>query len=69
MTKSFIVPLVAAIVLAVGGAAFSIAGQTEKRVADVHDELATLQYAVAANDAEAMKTLPDLLWQKSQWHT
>ncbi len=50
--KSFIVPLVAALVLAAAGAAFWIAGQTEKRVADVHDQLATLQYASAATDAE-----------------
>jgi len=55
ITRSFIVPLVAAIVLAAGGAAFSIAGQTEKRVADVHNELATLQYAAAANDAEEIE--------------
>ena len=55
ITRSFIVPLVAAIVLAAGGAAFSIAGQTEQRVADVHNELATLRYAAAANDAEEIE--------------
>jgi hypothetical protein len=33
------------------------------RLADDGDHL------VLANDAEAMNTLPDLRWQKSQWQT
>jgi hypothetical protein len=52
MMKSFIAPLVIAIGLALVGAAFWIAGQTETRLADVHNELATLQYSQATSDAE-----------------
>ena len=50
--KSAIAPLVLAIVFALVGAGFWIAGQTEKRIADVHNELATLQYDTATSDAE-----------------
>jgi len=50
--KSAIVPLVLAIVFALVGAGFYVAGQTERRLADVHSELATLQYAAASSDSE-----------------
>ena len=50
--KSVVVPLVAAIVLALAGTGFWLAGQTETRLADAHKRLATLQYgeASAASD-------------------
>src|SRR5258708_10720766 len=47
--KSVVGPLLAAIVFAVLGGAFWLAGKTETRLADVHKQLATLHYA----DAEA----------------
>jgi hypothetical protein len=50
--KSFLTPLVSAIVLALIGAAFWVAGQTERRLTDLHNELATLQYAAATTDSE-----------------
>lgn len=53
--KSVIAPLVLAIVFAVAGAAFYAAGQTEKRLADVHNELATLQYAAASDESERVE--------------
>jgi len=53
--KSILAPLVIGIVLALAGAAFWIAGQTEKRLADVHHELATLQYDTATTDAEEVQ--------------
>ena len=54
--KSVIAPLLVAILLAIAGAGFSVAGQTEKRLADVHNELATLQYAAVASDSEQVET-------------
>jgi len=50
--KSVVVPLVVAIVLALAGTGFWLAGQTETRLADAHKQLATLQYgeASAASD-------------------
>jgi len=54
--KSVIAPLILAIALAVAGTGFSLAGQTEKRLADVHNELATLQYASATSDSEQVET-------------
>ena len=50
--KSFVGPLISAIVLALIGAGFWVAGQTEQRLADLHNELATLQYAAATTDSE-----------------
>jgi len=47
--KSAIGPFAAAVVLALAGAAFWIAGQTENRLADVHKQLAMLRYADAAS--------------------
>src|SRR5215218_1475150 len=48
--KSVIGPIIAAIVFAVLGSAFWLVGKTETRLADVHKQLATLQYA----DAEVL---------------
>ena len=50
--KSIVGPLVAAVVLALAGAAFWIAGQTETRLADVHKQLAMLRYADAAGEGD-----------------
>ncbi len=47
--KSVVAPLVIAILLALGGAAFYLAGQTETRLADAHKRLALLQYQAAAD--------------------
>jgi hypothetical protein len=47
--KSVVGPLLAAIIFAVLGGAFWLAGKTETRLADVHKQLAMLHYA----DAEA----------------
>jgi hypothetical protein len=46
--KSVAGPIVAAIVFALLGTAFWLAGKTETRLADVHKQLATLHYAEAA---------------------
>jgi hypothetical protein len=46
--KSVVAPLVFAVVLALAGAGFWLAGQTETRLADAHKRLATLQYSEAA---------------------
>ncbi len=50
--KSVVGPLVVALLLALAGAGFWLAGQTETRLADAHKQLATLQYneAAAASD-------------------
>ena len=55
--KSVVGPLVVAIVLALAGAGFWLAGQTETRLADAHKRLATLQYseAAAASDEVGQK--------------
>ena len=51
--KSVVAPLIFAVVLALAGTGFWLAGQTETRLADAHKRLATLQYreAAAASDA------------------
>ena|SRR5712692_5554359 len=48
--KSVAGPLLAAVVLALAGSAFWIAGQTENRLADVHKQLAMLRYADAESE-------------------
>jgi len=48
--KSVAGPSFAAVVLAIVGAAFWIAGQTENRLADVHKQLAMLRYADAFDE-------------------
>ena len=47
--KSAVGPFVAAIVLVLAGSGLWLAGRTETRLADVHKQLATLQYADAQN--------------------
>jgi hypothetical protein len=46
--KSIVGPFAAAVVLALAGAVFWIAGQTENRLAEVHKQLAMLRYADAS---------------------
>src|ERR1044072_5487740 len=46
--KSIVGPFVLAIVLAVAGAGFWVAGDTETSLADARKKLATLQYSEAA---------------------
>src|SRR6266536_417235 len=61
--KSVVAPVVIAIVLALGGAAFYFAGQTETRLADAHKRLAMLQYQAAADatqETEKNTALMDL---------
>jgi len=50
--RSVLAPLFAAIVLAVAGAGFYLAGHTETRLADAHKRLALLQYAAATDATE-----------------
>ena len=50
--RSVVGPFVIAVLLALAGAAFWIAGQTERRLADVHQQLAVLHYAEANNENE-----------------
>jgi len=45
-------PFVIAVLLALAGAAFWIAGQTERRLAEVHQQLAVLRYGDAMNEDE-----------------
>ena len=47
--RSVVIPALVAIVFALAGAVFWMAGQADRRVADVHHQLATLQYAAAAD--------------------
>lgn len=49
--KSAVAPALFALVLAASGAAFWIAGQTDRRLADVHHRLATLQYSAATTES------------------
>src|SRR6185295_15498059 len=53
--KSAVGPFAAAVVLALAGAAFWVAGQTENRLADVHKQLAMLRYADAASEGGAFE--------------
>src|SRR5437773_11192063 len=48
--KSAVGPFLAAVVLALAGGAFWIAGQTENRLAEVHRQLAMLRYADAESE-------------------
>jgi hypothetical protein len=50
--KSVIGPLVIAILLLLAGGAFWTAGHVERRLADVHQQLATLRYDEAISDDE-----------------
>jgi hypothetical protein len=53
--KSALVPFLAAIVLTLTGGALWVAGSTETRLADVHKQLATLHYADAQSDGDAVE--------------
>ena len=53
--KSAFGPFLLAIVLTLGGAGLWLAGHTETRLADVHKQLATLHYADAQSDGEAVE--------------
>ncbi len=50
--KSAVGPFLAAVVLALAGGTFWIAGQTDNRLADVHRQLAMLRYADAASEGD-----------------
>jgi hypothetical protein len=50
--KSVVAPLVLAIVLALAGAVFWLAGNTERRLSDIHSQLATLQYSAVTADSD-----------------
>jgi hypothetical protein len=50
MMKSIIGPVLVAVLLAVAGAVFWMAGQSERRLAEVHQQIATLQYGGAMNE-------------------
>jgi hypothetical protein len=50
--KSVVGPFVIAVLLALAGAAFWMAGQTERRLAEVHQQLAVLRYGDAMNEDE-----------------
>ena len=50
--KSVIGPFVIAALLALAGATFWMAGHTERRLAEVHQQLALLRYADAMNEGE-----------------
>ena len=50
--KSVLGPAVIALVLALTGGALWVAGQTERRIADVHTRLATLQFAAAGAESQ-----------------
>jgi hypothetical protein len=58
--KSDVAPLLAAVVLALAGAAFWTAGQTDRRVTDVRLQLATLQYGPAGAAGEEVAQSLDL---------
>jgi hypothetical protein len=58
--KSVVAPLVVAIVLALAGTGFWLAGQTETRLADAHKRLATLQYTEAAAASDEVEETMDL---------
>jgi hypothetical protein len=52
--KSVAGPLFIAVLLALAGAAFWIAGQTERRLAEVHQQLAMLRYTDAITGGDAV---------------
>ena len=53
--KSVFGPFIAAVVLALAGGAFWMAGHTESRLADVHKQLATLRYADADTEGDEVE--------------
>jgi hypothetical protein len=53
--RSVVIPVLVAVLLAVAGAAFWMAGRADQRVADLHQQLATLQYASAAESGATLE--------------
>ena len=62
--KSSVGPFVAAIVLVLAGSGLWLAGRTETRLADVHKELATLQYANAQSVGGAVERSQSLALER-----
>ena len=62
--KSSIGPFVAAIVLVLVGSGLWLAGRTETRLADVHKQLATLQYADAQNTGAGVEQSQSLALER-----
>jgi hypothetical protein len=62
--KSALGPFIAAIVLVVAGGAISLAARTETRLADVHKQLATLQYADAQSSGSAVERSQSLALER-----
>jgi hypothetical protein len=62
--KSALGPFIAAIVLLLAGAGSWLAGRTETRLADVHKQLATLQYADAQTVASAVEQSQSLALER-----
>jgi len=58
--RSVVLPAVFAVVLALAGAAFSMVGRADRRLADLHEQLATLRYAAATETATALEGSLDL---------
>ena len=50
--KPVVGPFLIAVLLAVAGGAFWMAGQTERRLADLHQQMATLRYVDGMNEDE-----------------
>lgn len=58
--KSVVAPLLLALLFVVAGAAFWITGRADERVATVHEQLATLQYAAASGTGTDVEQSLDL---------
>jgi hypothetical protein len=58
--KSVVIPALVALVLAGAGAVFWIAGEGDRRVAEVHQQLATLQYGAADRASSDVEPSLDL---------
>jgi hypothetical protein len=58
--RSVVVPALVAVVLAIAGVVFSVAGRADRRVADLHHQLATLQYSAAAEAGADLEGSLDL---------
>ena len=50
--KPVVGPFLIAVLLAVAGGGFWMAGQTERRLADLHQQMATLRYVDGMNEDE-----------------
>jgi hypothetical protein len=58
--RSVVIPVLVAVLFAVVGAAFWMAGRADRRVADLHQQLATLKYAAAAEAGADLEGSLDL---------